>query len=467
MLALCGPRYIEDELWMVDGTHDLCNLVLALEHAADIADRREVDQYTIPEVVTITHSRKHGWPRKVINKVWLEEAVQPNRRISITDIALVAGVNWNTIVHYLKEYGLTNAHDDITDTELDDLIKKLKMERPDSGIHYFMGFLTEQGVKVQWDRARLALRWIDAVDQALRQHRQIERIPYYVQGPNRLWHMDGHHKLIHWGIVIHGITDGFCCTITGMQASTNNKASMVMSIFQEAVKAYGLPSCVCGQPGTHASSIFGLRLELSLYGGAHLWLLHRLFLPLINEDLESFVKWWNAHPVSGPQAQNKSPWDMRFLALTTTGMHEEPAGDNVHPETLTMYYGIQQDNGTAQDNTDVRELAQQIAEDQDESIWHDAINVPCNGSPFPDSQQEQTFSRVLERLEHVGFVPQGYMATEEEWASDGYPEKQIICGGNRGKQEMEQTLPLEIWKPWAIQWAQALAAYRNVKAHFM
>lgn len=40
MLALCGPRHIEDEQWMIDGTRDLCNLVLALEHASDIADRR-------------------------------------------------------------------------------------------------------------------------------------------------------------------------------------------------------------------------------------------------------------------------------------------------------------------------------------------------------------------------------------------------------------------------------------------
>ncbi|KAI9569823.1 hypothetical protein HD554DRAFT_2019662, partial [Boletus coccyginus] len=33
---------------------------------------------------------------------------------------------------------------------------------------------------------------------------------YYVKCPNALWHIDGHHKLICWGIVIHGIIDGFC-----------------------------------------------------------------------------------------------------------------------------------------------------------------------------------------------------------------------------------------------------------------
>ncbi|KAG2364284.1 hypothetical protein BDR07DRAFT_1280150, partial [Suillus spraguei] len=33
---------------------------------------------------------------------------------------------------------------------------------------------------------------------------------YHVKRPNVLWHVDGHHKLIRWGIVIHGFIDGFC-----------------------------------------------------------------------------------------------------------------------------------------------------------------------------------------------------------------------------------------------------------------
>ncbi|KAG1823744.1 uncharacterized protein BJ212DRAFT_1261796, partial [Suillus subaureus] len=33
---------------------------------------------------------------------------------------------------------------------------------------------------------------------------------YYVKQPNALWHMDSHHKLIRWGIVVHGFINGFC-----------------------------------------------------------------------------------------------------------------------------------------------------------------------------------------------------------------------------------------------------------------
>ena len=28
-----------------------------------------------------------------------------------------------------------------------------------------------------------------------------------------VWHIDSHHKLIRWGIVIHGMIDGFCQTV--------------------------------------------------------------------------------------------------------------------------------------------------------------------------------------------------------------------------------------------------------------
>jgi len=36
---------------------------------------------------------------------------------------------------------------------------------------------------------------------------------YSVDHPNALWHIDGHHKLILWGIVIHGIADGDSRTV--------------------------------------------------------------------------------------------------------------------------------------------------------------------------------------------------------------------------------------------------------------
>ncbi|KAJ7172911.1 hypothetical protein C8R43DRAFT_821115, partial [Mycena crocata] len=63
-------------------------------------------------------------------------------------------------------------------------------------------------LRVQKERARLSLKRVDALGQALRTRLAIRRRRYKVPRPNYLWHCDGHHKLIWWGVVIHGFIDG-------------------------------------------------------------------------------------------------------------------------------------------------------------------------------------------------------------------------------------------------------------------
>lgn len=57
-------------------------------------------------------------------------------------------------------------------------------------------------------------------------------------------HIDGHHKLIRWRVVIHGGIDGFSRTIVYLRRSPNNYAETVLGLFQEAVQRFGLPSRV-------------------------------------------------------------------------------------------------------------------------------------------------------------------------------------------------------------------------------
>jgi hypothetical protein len=40
------------------------------------------------------------------------------------------------------------------------------------------------------------------------------RRDYRVSRPHAIWHLDGHHKLILWGIVIHGFIDGYSRTMS-------------------------------------------------------------------------------------------------------------------------------------------------------------------------------------------------------------------------------------------------------------
>lgn len=141
--------------------------------------------------------------------------------------------------------------------------------------------------------------------------------------------------------------------MTGLRTSTNNRPSTVLRMFLAAVKKYGMPSRVRGDRGwenklvallqilkrghkrasfmwgssTHNTRIermwvevgsqfarawraFFFRLEdlhgLERKNPFHLWLLHYLFLDLINQDCNEFVESWNAHPISGA-GHDRSP----------------------------------------------------------------------------------------------------------------------------------------------------------------
>ena len=63
-------------------------------------------------------------------------------------------------------------------------------------------------------------------------------------------HIDGHHKLIRWRVVVHGGVDGFSRLPVYLQASTNNTAETVLQCFLNAVSSNGLPSRVrCDKGG--------------------------------------------------------------------------------------------------------------------------------------------------------------------------------------------------------------------------
>lgn len=169
--------------------------------------------------------------------------------------------------------------------------------------------------------------------------------------------LDGNHKLIRWGLVIHGAIDGFSRLIVFLRCSDNNRASTVMQNFTEAVRKYGLPSRIrCDQGGENygvaelmlkyrgvdrnsvlvGPSVHNQRIErlwrdvfdavIQLYyrlfyfmercdildplNTLHLFCLHFVFIPKINKALVGFTDGWNSHPMSG--CNGKSPFQMFF-----------------------------------------------------------------------------------------------------------------------------------------------------------
>ena len=58
------------------------------------------------------------------------------------------------------------------------------------------GYLKDKGITVPCARVRQALSEVDPDGTASRWGRTVTRRQYGVAGPNKIWHMDGHHKLI-------------------------------------------------------------------------------------------------------------------------------------------------------------------------------------------------------------------------------------------------------------------------------
>lgn len=153
-----------------------------------------------------------------------------------------------------------------------------KSSHPEAGLSYMIGFLRVNGLRIQRKRVGLSLRRVDGLGQILRANNPIDRQKYSVPHSNYLWHLDGHHKLIKYGIVIHGFVDGhdhtvsllylslpsyltelMCrCQVPGIEASTNNRADTVLVLFKKAIKEFGVPSRMRGDKG-------GENIEVSVW----------------------------------------------------------------------------------------------------------------------------------------------------------------------------------------------------------
>ncbi|KAJ3816859.1 hypothetical protein EV361DRAFT_795172 [Lentinula raphanica] len=200
---------------------------------------------------------------------------------------------------------------------------------------------------------------------------------------------------------------------------------------------------------------FFLRLErlhgLQRNNPHHLWLLHLLFLPSINDDCQEFMEMWNSHPISG-KGHDKSPNDMRLMGQLRNGLYRD-VDNTIHPEIL-RYYGAE----GVEDTEEARKLVtDHIRKEQSTNYYHAPVSVPKHRSPFLDQSREaDLFGRIMEGLERSNWIPVDYFLTEDEWGDDGYPSFEVIPYGKRGHRELQIPLPHHIWFPRALQWARSL-----------
>lgn len=157
-----------------------------------------------------------GRPRKVINEQWLRAAFASHRKISISEVARALQVDRHLVMRAMEAYGIERKFVPLLDEEIDLLVRSYKMERPDAGLRFIRAYFRYNSIRIQKERVRQSVRRVDGLGMAEHRRQNVTRDVYEVPRANHLWHLDGHHKLIPWGFVIHGCVDGFdnCVSIS-------------------------------------------------------------------------------------------------------------------------------------------------------------------------------------------------------------------------------------------------------------
>jgi hypothetical protein len=170
--------------------------------------------YPAENTVKIVRTGQRGRPRKEPSHAFIANSMSAKTGIQVGKLAKEMGLHRNTLRKYLKDLDIDFQYSQISDEDLDSLIRNIRAVHPDYGIRYLSGSLRVKGYRIQKRRIIESLHRIDSVGIVLRTQGRIRRRRYQVSRPQALWHMDGHHKLIRWGIVIHGIIDGYCRTVS-------------------------------------------------------------------------------------------------------------------------------------------------------------------------------------------------------------------------------------------------------------
>jgi hypothetical protein len=180
------------------------------------------------------------------------------------------------------EENINTSFSNISDDDLDQIIKSYCNSHPNYGIRYLHMHLRSQGLRIQHHHLEQSITRVDQLGQTLRccTNAKKQQTQYHISCLNALWHINGHHKLIHWGIIIHGVVDGYSrkvyslflmvehipthlhYKVTGLCASTDNHAPTVLDMFIDAIIEHGVPSRVCGDHGGENQDISILMIIL-------------------------------------------------------------------------------------------------------------------------------------------------------------------------------------------------------------
>ncbi|CAG2214990.1 unnamed protein product [Mytilus edulis] len=336
-------------------------------------------------------------------------------------------VSVSSVKRRLRDYRilLRRRYADITDVDLDDRVRRITQSNRSLGQRMVQGFLQTEGVNLPRRRIAESLIRVDEAGVAIRWCRTIRRRSYQVSGPNALWHVDGNHKLIRWGMVIHGGIDGFSRMVTFMNLALDNKAATALEPFVRGCQEFGVPSRVRTDHGrenldiatfmlTHRGanrgsiitgrSVHNQRIErlwrdlfqsctnvfyqlfyflekhhiLDETNELHLWCLHYVFVPRIRAALRVFKEGWNNHRLTS--AGGKSPKQLFVMGVLSQAGQGHRGIDDLfhHDEEITDIeienYGI--------------DWAGPVPEINNDTVSVPRISCPINDANFAQLRRE-------------------------------------------------------------------------------
>jgi hypothetical protein len=250
--------------------------------------------------------------------------------------------------------------------ELEATVRLFLAENVRRGQKMTAGYLKSVGLNVTRKRVRECLSSIDPEGVRIRETTRLKRRVYSVPGSNYLWHMDGNHKLIRFGFVVHAAIDGFSRYIVFIKCGDNNRASSVLSKFKDGcremkllprrlrtdkggenrhvcsflLETFGADSdcCITGKSTGNQRverlfrdsteqalcayiSLFEdfVLLGFNIENRVQMFVLHYLFMDRINESLIDFRNAWNNHKIR--TENNKTPIQLLVAADLENNNH--------------------------------------------------------------------------------------------------------------------------------------------------
>ena len=364
------------------------------------------------------YNSRFGRPRYEITFDQLSFLVGEN--FNTRRIADCLGVSISTVRRRLRDNGiwLDESYSPISDAELDQLIIDIRSHFPRIGCRQMRAMLeADHNIRIQRHRVRMAMRRVDPAGAAIRWSEVHIRRRYNVYGANALWHIDTHHSLVRWRLVVAGGIDGYSRLITYLQCLNNNRASTVVECFYQSTRHYGFPSRVrsdrggennlvsvlmCMVRGTNRGSLIAGRSvhnqrierlwrdvfwfcistfyflfyfmeELGVLDNTdelHLFALHFVFLPRINNLLYRWMEAYNRHPLGTEHSSTPRQLWVESMLRMQNSHHTAPGGvfDRETVEGPLDQYGIDWEGPCPQSETG----------SDDMTVSRIDLNIPAN-----------------------------------------------------------------------------------------